>query len=446
MNRAEETGKLPTSLHCWKANLTSSPLQSTPYPTDALRALAMHCQGLDRRVTGRTQPGPQAILDAVKRVGWVQIDTLQMVQRSQYLTMWSRLGCYDTADFDRLVFDDGNASSENGRQLFEYWMHAACIIPLTEYRYKLPAMRDHRDGEVGWRRSWAEQPENLKLVGDVLRFIEKNGCRRSADFESNEKRRGPWWDWKPAKRALEHLYNSGELVIANRLKFQRVYDLPERVIPDWVDTSMPDRDEAGSHLLEISLRALGVCSPAQVGDYCHMKRTESRPLVEALVKCGAFVRLKGQMADGSVRDLLTHRDNVGLLRQAADGALAPALTTFLSPFDSLFWARDRDMQFWGFRQILESYKPERIREWGYFCLPILHKGRLVGRFDPKLERKEKTLRLKKLFLEPGVQPEDELVADVADAMRDFLAFHDADTLVIEKSTPAVFRRKLMRAL
>lgn len=426
--------------------MTSSPLSTTPYSLDALRALSVYCQGLSARETGGSPPDSQAILDVVKRVGWVQIDTLQMVQRSQYLAMWSRLGSYDTADFDRLVFDEGAASQENGRQMFEYWMHAACIIPLTEYRYKLPAMKAHRDGLAGWRRNWAEQPENLKLTREVLRFIKKNGSRRSADFESNEKRQGPWWDWKPAKRALEHLYNSGELAIANRLKFQRVYDTPERVIPSWVDKSLPTHKEAGSHLLDISMRSLGVCSPAQVGDYFHMKRTASRPLIEALVKDGTFVEIRGQTVDGSVRGLVTHRDNVGLLQRAADGDLAPTHTTFLSPFDSLFWAKDRDMEFWGFRQILEAYKPEGIREWGYFCLPILHKGQLVGRFDPKLERKEKTLRLKNLYLEPGVKPDDDLVADVAEAMRDFLRFHNAETLVIEKSSPIAFGRKLMRAL
>lgn len=426
--------------------MASSALQKTPYPLGALRALVMHAQGLGQRPPTDRPVDSQAIHDAVRRVGWVQIDTLQMVQRSQYLAMWSRLGSYDTADFDRLVFDDGSTSPENGRQMFEYWMHAACIIPLTEYRHKLPAMNDHRDGSVGWRRKWAEQPENMKLTREVLEFIEGNGAKRSADFESTEKRRGPWWDWKPAKRALEHLYNSGELAIANRLKFQRVYDVSDRVLPGWVDTSLPPRDEAASHLLEISLKALGVCTPVQVGDYFHMKRTESKPLIETLIKDGAFVNIKGKIIGGAEQDLVVHRENLEILQQAASGDLAPTHTTFLSPFDSLFWAKGRDIQFWDFRQILEAYKPDPIREWGYFCLPILHKGQLVGRFDPKLERKSKTLRLKNLYLEPGVKPDDELVAGVADAMRDFLAFHDAETLLIERSKPVDFGRKLMRAL
>jgi uncharacterized protein YcaQ len=177
-----------------------------------------------------------------------------------------------------------------------------------------------------------------------------------------------------------------------------------------------------------------------------MKRTESRPLIEALINDGTFVRIRGHVLGDKEMDLVVHRDNLGALQRAAEGGLQPTLTTFLSPFDSLFWAKERDRQFWGFRQILEAYKPEPIREWGYFCLPILHKAQLVGRFDPKLERKDKTLRLKKLYLEPGIKPEEKLVAEVAEAMRDFLAFHKAKTLVIENSEPADFARKLMKAL
>ncbi|MCZ7544129.1 MAG: winged helix DNA-binding domain-containing protein [Anaerolineae bacterium] len=134
------------------------------------------------------------------------------------------------------------------------------------------------------------------------------------------------------------------------------------------------------------------------------------------------------------------------MRRAADGALPPRHTTFLSPFDSLFWARDRDMQFWEFRQVLECYKPEAQRIWGYYCLPILHRDRLVGRFDPKLERDTGTLRLKTLYLEPGVAPDEPLVAEVAAAMRDFMAFHDATDLVIERSDPLAFGAKLRAAL
>jgi hypothetical protein len=124
----------------------------------------------------------------------------------------------------------------------------------------------------------------------------------------------------------------------------------------------------------------------------------------------------------------------------------PGRTTFLSPFDNLFWAQGRDQQLWDFRKALEAYTPANKRVYGYFCLPILHHDRLIGRFDPKLERKSKLLRIKALYLEPGISPEDELVAGTASALRDFLVFHGANDLVIERSQPAEFGTKLLSAL
>ena len=144
--------------------------------------------------------------------------------------------------------------------------------------------------------------------------------------------------------------------------------------------------------------------------------------------------------------MLIHRDHLAALQQAADGALAAERTTFLNPFDSLFWTKGRDTLLWDFRQTLEAYVPKPKRIWGYYCLPILHEDRLVGRFDPKLDRKTGTLILKALYLEPSVAPDDDLVAGVAAAMRDFLAWHEATDLVIEKSDPGEFGSKLKKAL
>lgn len=152
------------------------------------------------------------------------------------------------------------------------------------------------------------------------------------------------------------------------------------------------------------------------------------------------------MGDGQTRELVTHRDHLPALEACADGAITAQRTTFLSPFDNVWWARQRDRQFWGFHQTLEAYVPAPKRRWGYFCLPILHHDRFVGRFDPKLERQAGALRLKALYLEPGVKPDDALIQGVAAAMRDFMAFHGATELVLEQSKPASFGAKLMNAV
>ena len=418
-------------------NLTNS---NTVYPLSAVRALALHAQGLGIRSDPKPLSTLYDVYSIIEQIGCLQIDTLQMVRRSQNIALWSRLGSYDPADLDRLLFDGAN------RRLFEYWLHAACIIPFSEYRYRLPLMLRYQGGIQGWRRDWVKDPENAKLAQSVLERIRVNGPARSADFEHKGSTRSGWWDWKPSKRALEHLYNCGELMVGNRVNFQRVYDLRERVLPDWVDTSVPTESETARHLLERSMLSLGICQPNHVAGYTSMKRTEAKPHLEQLTKEGVFVAVQGVTNDDGVLDFVVHRDSLPLLEEAADGALSPKRTTFLSPFDSLFWAKGRDMQLWGFEQTLEAYKPAPIRKWGYFCLPILHKERLVGRFDPKLERRTGVLRLKAIYLEPGIPPDDELVASVAAAMRDFMNFHDATSLVIERSEPTEFGDRLLAAL
>lgn len=416
------------------------------YPLKAVRALALHTQGLGSANRRRGKPGVEDVYSAVERIGWVQIDTLQVVNRSQYIALWSRLGDYDVGHLDKLLYDGGRASADNGRRLFEYWAHAACIIPLTSYRWLTPMMRRRAAGRGTWHRGWVADAENARFVEAALERVRSEGAARPADFRTGKRAPGSWWNWDDAKIALEHLYDVGTLAIANRVNFQRIYDVRERVIPQWVDRREPTEEEGLKGLLEISLKALGACEPVQVGDYFHAKRTESKPLIESLVEDGTFARVKGKMADGEVRELVVHRENLDALEMAADGEVRAGRTTFLSPFDSLFWARGRDMAFWKFNQTLECYVPEPKRIWGYFCLPILYGDRLVGRFDPKVERRTGVLRIKALHLEPGVRPSARLAASVARAMRDFMRFHGATELAIEHSAPLEFGDRLEAAM
>lgn len=418
---------------------------SAPYSLKAVRAVSLRAQGLDAPNPRGFRAGADDVFDAVRRVGWTQIDTLQVVNRAQYVTLWSRLGDYDMYTLDRLAFDGGSDSPDNGRRLFEYWARAACLIPLAEYRNFIPMMRRRRQGRGGWHRKWASDPDNRRLTQTILAKIRADGAGKPADFRTEKKTPGAWWNWDAAKIALEHLYDVGELAIANRVNFQRVYDARERVLPRWVDDAAPSEEDAFRRLLEISMKALGICEPAQVGDYFHMKRTEAKPLIESLIADGVFVPVQATTADGEAREMLIHRDNRDMLNAAADGEIEPRRTTFLSPFDSLFWARGRDMRLWKFNQILECYKREPDRIWGYFCLPILDGGRLVGRFDPKMERKTGVMRIKSLHLEPGVRPSARLAASVARAMRDFMRFHAARDFVIERSNPPEFGAKLEAA-
>ena len=409
----------------------------TIYPTAALRALALRAQNLHSASFAPVTR--DAIRQTVEQIGCVQIDTLHVVRRSQYLVLWSRLGTYNPADFDAL-------QSVADRRLFEGWQHAACIIPLTGYRYQMPHQRNLREHPTNWYQRWLTEhghPETIQMVRERIR---RDGALRVSDFERGDHPGGAWWNWRPAKVALEYLYAFGDLMIAERINFQRVYDLTERVLPNWVDTSEPTVEERDRFWVEQGAKAMGVGLPRHAGDYTWMKVTKSRPIVAALIKNGTLIPVQGKLMDGTTAELVVHRENLSLLEQAAEGLLKPERTTFLSPFDNLWWAARRDEMFWGFHQSLECYLPAPKRVYGYFSLPILHKDRFVGRFDPKLERKDGLLRIKALYLEPGVKSSEELVKSVADAMRDFMKFHEAKELVIEHSEPAVFGKKLSKVV
>jgi uncharacterized protein YcaQ len=362
-----------------------------------------------------------------------------VVRRSHYLVPWSRIETYQPDDFNDLIFGPK-------RLLFEGWEHAATIIPLVEYRYQIPHQRNLREHPTNWYNRWLNELVQKDFVPQVLERIRHEGSLKVSNFASDGRQAGTWWNWRPAKVALEFLYAYGELMIADRDKFQRVYDLTERFLPKWVNTFEPTAEERDRFWVERGAKALGICTAQQAGDYTWMKVSRSKPHIVSLLNDGILLPISGKLSNGITTELIIHRDNLLLLEQIADGALKAERTTFLSPFDNLFWAARRDEMFWGFHKALECYLPASKRIYGYFCLPILHKGCLVGRFDPKLERKTGILNLRALYLEPGIKPSEELVKEVAIALRDFMAFHEARDLVIECSTPVTFGKKLRNVL
>jgi hypothetical protein len=411
----------------------------TIYPLSALRILALHTQKLDTPNGSEPAASLDSVYETVNQLGAVQIDTLQMVARAHYLAIWSRHGTYPPSMFDELAFHPEQ------RRLFEGWYHAACYVPTHEYRYQIPRQRKLRENGHHWYNEWIKTPGHKELIEATLVRIRTEGGLRTSDFENPEARRSSWWDWKPAKVALEHLYAFGDLMIVERVKFQRVYDLTERVLPAWVDVAEPTAAERDRFWVERGAKAIGVGLPRNSGDYTWMKITTSRPIVQELMKQGALVEITGETVSGP-QALIIHRDNLPLLEKVAAGEIRAERTTFLNPWDNFWWAQDRDEVLWGFKHLIELYVPAPKRIYGYYLMPILHKDRLVGRLDPKLERKTGTLRLKSLHLEPGIAPDEQLVADVAAALRDFMKFHHAKDLVIEAANPPEFGEKLLREI
>lgn len=395
--------------------------------TEAQR-IAVAAQALDRRPAAASKA---AVLDVIRRLGCLQIDTIHVVARSPYFVLWSRLGEYDPAWLDELLHPD--------RQVFEYWAHAASIIPIEHWSLFRSRMLEYASGERGWWAKW--RAENAEVVEHVLGQIGERGPLGAADFEAPAGHKsGGWWDWKPAKVTLDHLWTTGELMIERRVNFHRRYDLRERLLPGWDDAQMPSEEERRWGLAEIALRAMGFATARQLADYFRQKQVGLAKVLEAFVAEGLAERV--QVADWTA-PAYVHRD---IWQQFTSGLAAPEHTTLLTPFDSLIWHRDRTKELWGFEYVLECYVPEPKRRYGYFVLAILRRGDLVGRLDAKAERKAGVFRVKAIYLEPHIAIDDALVVDLAQMLLSCAEWHCTPEVVIDKSEPTQLQAILQVAV
>lgn len=373
------------------------------------------------------------VLEAIRRMSALQIDTIHIVARSPYLVLWSRLGDYEPRWLEEL---------EAEGKLFEYWAHEACFLPIEDYG--LYRRRMIVPQAMGWKYSHAWITEHRVEVEQLLDFIRRRGGPvRSSDFKRTDGKSGGWWEWKPEKRALEMLFTAGELMIARRHNFQRLYDVRARVLPSWDDAMLPPREEARRALVLKAVRALGITTARWVGDYFRMNKKETAALTTELGAEGALLPVT---VEGWAEEAFVHPENRKLLKAAQGGKLEALLTTVLSPFDPLVWDRERARVMFGFDYRLECYTPAPKRIYGYFTLPILHRGKLIGRLDPKAHRKEGYFEIKALYLEDGVKVTDELVADVAAALRQCAAWHKTPEVVIRRTEPLKLATELRKRI
>jgi uncharacterized protein YcaQ len=395
---------------------------------ETARTLAVVKQGLHRRPPVADK---QALLDSIRRIGLLQLDTVHVVARSHYLVMLSRVGLYDPADLDALLYPD--------RRLFEQWAHAACLIPVEDYARFAPLLHA--------RREWPLSDHTAERLGDdpqaaldaVLERVRQEGPLASRHFEDPRDGREGWWDWKPAKMALEILFNRGHLLIDRRENFQRFYDLAERVLPASAEPLRHTVDDWRRWAVQRSVAHFGVATYQHASEYYSQKKTPVKVVVEALAGEGALLPVEVESWPDTA---YLHPADLPLLDEIEAGQHQPEVTAFLSPFDNLLWDRQRVRDLFGFDYRVEMYTPAAQRQYGYYVMPILHRGRLVGRLDPKADRQTGTMLVRAVYLEPGEAVSDELVAGIGSALREFMAFHGGERLVIERSEPAELAARL----
>jgi uncharacterized protein YcaQ len=392
---------------------------------------------------------PRRLVRFVEDAGGLQLDSINVLERAHYLTLWSRFDAYDRARLDRLVY--------RRRLLFEYWAHAACLVPTSLWPWWRRAMLDYRLRHTGWS-TWLRK--NRRGLAAVTEAIRANGPMGSADFEHRRPAgRGGWWSWKPAQHALHYLWMTGTLAVQSRRHFQKRFDLAERTMPTTRDLEAVSSEEFRRWHVVRSLHAMGVATETDLSRYLTFPRLGPSGRKAALHQLQDRGEVTEVAVEGSRgRWLVLTRDLPALAR--AGRRRAPCRgTTLLSPFDSLLWHRERVARLFGFTYRIEVYTPGPRRVHGYYTLPVLHHGHLVGRVDAKAHRGERRLEVRSVHFERwfaagaaapaagwGRLDRDEALAGLTEALGSLAGFVGADRVDLGRVVPGRLRSPLARAL
>ncbi|MBL4828914.1 MAG: YcaQ family DNA glycosylase [Aliivibrio sp.] len=375
---------------------------------DQARKLALLSQELPLKSSQRSSVSKTHHI--IEHLGYVQIDTISVVQRAHHHTLWNRNPSYRIEHLEQLVTD---------KQIFEYWSHAAAYLPMRDYRYTLPRKAAI---ETNQQNHWYKKDH--PLMRDILKRIEEDGPLMAKDFVSeNHKSNG--WGSKPAKRALETLYMQGDLMIPARKNFHKIYDLTERVLPSDIDTTMPTDQEHGHFLVLSYLRAHGFGNLTEINYLLKGVKDRIKRSLDELSEDGIIekVLINGAIyyTCSSALDLLNKRLNK---KQAK----------LLSPFDNLIIQRKRASSIFNFDYLLECYVPAVKRQFGYFCLPILWDGRLIARADCKIDKQSNTLNVIHLFIERTLRYKEAFLEALEKELIAFALFNQCSHYTIVKIT------------
>lgn len=385
-------------------------------PAEA-RKIALHSQLVLQSV--RKGRAIDVTREAIEKLGYVQIDTISVIQRAHHHTLWNRNPRYKTDHLDTLL---------QNRSIFEYWSHAAACLPVESYRMCLPRMAQIKSGDELWFKA------DPKIKRKVLERIRVEGPLQSKDFENHGKTKLPMWEWKPAKYALETLFMEGELMVTRRDKFQKVYDLRERVLPEGVDTTPPNHQMLCEFLIKTYLNAHGFGTAAEIA---YLRKGLKKPVELALSQLTEDKQLEQVTVSGLA--YYCQAESLELINRP----LARSRLKLLSPFDNLVIQRDRIRRLFGFDYQIECYVPEKKRKFGYFCLPILWNANLVGRIDCKADRKTEQFIVKRLFIEDKLAKREVFGAALKKELDSFMKFNGCRSIRIERCDDKIVKQVLV---
>ena len=401
--------------------------------------LHLHAQGLLQRPRRRARRAD--IVATIERMRLLQIDTIHVVARSPYLVLHARLGDYPMAWLDEALA---------GGRLVECWAHEACFVPAVDIALHR-GWREQRAQHWAHRNAQTLHRDQRAGMDALLAGIRQSGPVRAADYaraEGDKAAKSGWWEWKPEKRWLEAWFALGKLMVMRRDRFQRVYDLAENVLQR-LDPPMDSAAAVRStpairqRFIADSVRALGVTQAAWIADYYRLKPAVTHAELAPLLASGELLVIA---VKGWERPAYVHRDHADALQKTALGRLRATHTTLLSPFDPVVWDRVRVRAMFDFDYALECYTPAAKRSYGYFVLPVLHRGKLIGRLDAKAHRAQGVFEIKAFFLEPGVKAEPAVLASVASAIKLAAHWHGTPQLRVSGTQCVALTQALRAAL
>lgn len=374
--------------------------------------LAIQSQGLSK--ANPFGSGLAAVQQTIQHLGYIQLDSISVIQRAHHHVLHTRVPNYKPEMLDKLLHD---------KKIFEYWSHAAAFLPMENYRYSLPYKHAIKSGQ----NHWFKNPDK-KLMSQLLARIKSDGPLRSRDLESRSSNRAGWWNWKPAKKALEQLYMQGDLMISVRQGFQKTYDLTERVIPSTTNTNRPTTEEFAEHLIEQQLNCHGLVT---LKGFTYLRRNSElkkavKRKIEHRLECEQLIQLK--LKDGVTFFLATETLEKKLPKTTNR-------VSIISPFDNFAIQRERLRSIFDFDYQIECYVPRDKRHYGYFCLPLLFQGKLVGRMDCKAHRKISQLELKSVYIEDSDLDLNIFVTAFRSATLRFAKFQGCQTIMLSNVFP-----------